>query len=124
MTIKINDSRRISEIQEEFNAAFPYLKLEFFEKLHDVGVASPKNSLRNKSITLGECRTIHNKGTIDVTPQMTVTDFEQKFSKVYGLSIQVFRRSGRVWLETTITDGWTLEEQNKQGSELSKQVSD
>jgi hypothetical protein len=34
--------------------------------------------------------------------------------------VQVFRQSGRVWLETTRTDDWTLAEQNKQGEELSK----
>ena len=51
---------------------------------------------------------------------MTVTDLEQNFSDVYGLSIQVFRKSGDVWLETTITDGWTLEKQNEQGKMLSQ----
>jgi hypothetical protein len=33
--------------------------------------------------------------------------------------VQVFRKSGKVWLETTVTDGWTLEEQNLQGEALS-----
>jgi hypothetical protein len=51
---------------------------------------------------------------------MTVSNLEQKFRDVYGLSVQVFRRSGKAWLETTFTDGWTLEEQNSQGEDLSK----
>jgi hypothetical protein len=33
---------------------------------------------------------------------------------------QVYRKSGKIWLETTVTDSWTLEEQNKQGESLSK----
>ena len=51
---------------------------------------------------------------------MTVNELEQRFSDVYGLGVQVFRKSGNVWLETTVTDGWTLEQQNKQGESLDK----
>ena len=116
----IHDNRKISAIQEEFNVAFPYLKLEFFDKPHSPGQASAKKSLRQSNKTLGECRTIHNKGTIEINANMTVSDLEQRFSDVYGLGVQVFRKSGKVWLETTVTDGWTLLEQNRQGEELSK----
>ncbi|MEI8136014.1 MAG: hypothetical protein WCH21_01685 [Bacteroidota bacterium] len=76
--------------------------------------------MKHSSKTLGECRNIHSKGSITITPNMTVTDLEQNFADVYGLGVQVFRKSGRAWLETTVTDGWTLEEQNKQGAALSK----
>ena len=76
--------------------------------------------MKSSSRTLGECRTIHNKGSITIGPEMTVDELEQRFMDVYGLSIQVFRKSGKVWLETTITDGWTLEKQNEQGRELSE----
>jgi len=120
MKITINDHRKIFAIQEEFNKLLPYLKIEFFAKPHQKGGASPKYLLCQKTKTLGQCRTNHNKGEITITPQMTVTDLEQNFSDVYGLSIQVFRKSGDVWLETTITDGWTLEKQNEQGKMLSQ----
>lgn len=52
-----------------------------------------------------------------ITPDMTVTDLEQSFNTIYGLGVQVFRKSGKIWLETTVTDGWTLEEQNRQGED-------
>jgi hypothetical protein len=120
MKITINDRRKIFAIQEEFNAVFPYLKLEFFAKPHKPGGASAKKFIKYSSKTLGECRTIHNKGKITITPTMKVMDLEQNFCDVYGLGVQVFRKSGKVWLETTVTDGWTLEEQNRQGEELSK----
>jgi hypothetical protein len=41
---------------------------------------------------------------------------------VYGLSVQVFRKSGNVWLETSATDNWTLRQQNNEGAELSTQM--
>jgi len=120
MKIDINDKRKIFAIQEEFNTAFPYLKIEFFTKPHQSGGASPKHYMTSSSKTLGECRTVHNNGHISISPEMTVDELEQRFKDVYGLSIQVFRKSGKVWLETSITDGWTLEKQNSQGRELSE----
>jgi hypothetical protein len=120
MKIAINDHRKIFAVQEEFNSVFPYLKLEFFAKPHRSGGESEKRFVRHNGKTLSECRTIHNKGKITITPNMTVTDLEQRFSDVYGLDVQIFRKSGKVWLETTVTDGWTLEEQNSQGESLSK----
>jgi hypothetical protein len=122
MKITINDRRKIFAIQEDFNTMFPYLKLEFFAKPHKPGGASPKKLMKSSSKTLGECRTIHKKGTLTITPNMTVTELEQSFADTYGLSVQIFRKSGKVWLETTITDGWSLEEQNRQGEELSRKT--
>ncbi len=120
MKITINDHRKLSAIQEEFNTVFPYLKIEFYSKPNKLGGASTKKLIKQHNKTLGECRTIHNKGHITITSKMTVVDLEQRFGDVYGLGIQVFRKSGKVWLETTVTDGWTLEEQNTQGESLSK----
>lgn len=120
MKITINDNRKIFAIKEEFNALFPYLKLEFFSKSNKRGDASSMKLVKHDSTTLGECRTIHNSGNITITPNMTVADLEQSFGDIYGLGIQIYRQSGKIWLETTVTDGWTLEEQNRQGEALSK----
>ena len=120
MNIIINDHRKIFAIQKEFSEMFPYLKLEFFSKPHSVGGASSKKIMKHPAKTIGQCRVIHNKGTLTITPNMTVADLEQNFADVYGLSVQVFRKSGKSWLETTVTDNWTLEKQNRQGEELSE----
>lgn len=119
MELIINDHRKIVAIQEEFNKLFPYLKLEFFSKPHVKGGGTSKKFIKHNSKTLEECRTLHNSGGITVVPGMTVAELEQNFGNVYGLGVQVFRKSGRSWLETTVTDNWTLEEQNRQGEELS-----
>jgi hypothetical protein len=122
MKIQISDNRKIMAIQDEFNRMFPYLKLEFFSKPHKPGGQSPKNLIEHNSKTLAECRVIHKEGDLVITPTMTVIDLEQSFYNNYGLSAHVFRKSGRVWLETTVTDGWTLEEQNREGEALSQRV--
>lgn len=119
MKIEINDNRKISAIQEDFAVEFPYLKLEFFSRPHKPGGVSPKRQLKSTDHTLGEFRSVHTTGEIEIIPQMTVSALEQQFWKLYGLGVQVFRKSGKIWLETTVTDNWTLEEQNRQGEELS-----
>ena len=120
MKIAINDKRKIYALQEEFNRVFPYLKLEFFSKPRKPGAASAKRLIKNNSKTIGECRTIHNTGQITISPKMTVTELEQRFSDVYGLHVQLFRKSGNMWLDTSVTDDWALEVQNSQGETLSK----
>lgn len=120
LSIRIDDSRKISSIQNEFNAVFPYLKLEFFSRPHKSAEGSDRKKIKPPDITLGEFRKIHTSGEVHIVPAMKVVDLEQQFSTVYGLAVQVFRQSGKVWLETTVTDQWTLEEQNAQGMDLSK----
>ncbi|MBC7694520.1 MAG: hypothetical protein H7141_03645 [Burkholderiales bacterium] len=95
MKIAINDHRKIYAIQEEFNGNYPYLKLEFFSKSHKSGGASPKTQVKHNNETLGEFRTVHHKGDLTIVPDMTVSDLEQNFGDVYGLAVQVFRKSGK-----------------------------
>jgi hypothetical protein len=122
MKIRIKDDRKIDDIQEKFNEHFPYLKLEFFSKPHKNGSPSPKSLMKRGDSTIGECRTVKKTGDMIILPQMTVTQLEQNFKDIYGLNVQVFRRSGNVWLETSVTDSWTLEEQNSQGQTLSEVI--
>lgn len=48
---------------------------------------------------------------------MKVSELESVFTETFGLSVQVFRKLGNVWLQTTTTDNWTLAEQNQKASE-------
>lgn len=121
MKININDKRKISAVQQEFNEAFPYLRIEFFSVAPKSGNGiSKKHLIVPDQKTVGECRRINKSSSIIITPRMKVNQLEKIFFEEYGLSVQVFRQSGRVWLETTMTDDWTLAEQNRQGEELSR----
>lgn len=118
MGITINEHRKIAAIQEEFNRLFPYLRIEFLLRKQMGSIVNKLIKPNNK--TLGEYSTIHDKGNITITPDMTVAELEQKFSEIFGMEVQILRQSGKAWLETTVTDKWTLEEQNLQGEALSK----
>ena len=120
-SFEIDENKKLFMIQEEFNNAFPYLKLAFFMRSgrleSDFILARWLFNQTNK--TLKECRTLISNLHVTIEPQMTVLDLDQQFQKAYGIGVLVYRRSGKVWLETTLTDAWTLEEQNWQGEALS-----
>ncbi|WP_343631110.1 hypothetical protein [Fluviicola sp.] len=122
MKLIINDQQSIEQIRHSFNNQFPFLKLEFFSKRHESGQASSLQFLIRKDVTLKECRKVHHSGEIIITPDMRVSELEQLLWTDFGLGVQVFRKSGNVWLETILTDTWTLAEQNAEGEFLSKGI--
>ena len=109
----INDSQSLKQIQEAFSALFPYLKVEFYSKKHgDFGGSHKKDQLHPDQL-VKDIRTIHNEGDIKIDANMTVLVFEQLFEDKFGLHVQVFRKSGKIWLQTSVTDYLTLEMQNR-----------
>ena len=118
-SIRISDKRKISDLQEEFTREFPYLKIEFFSRSHKEGAPSPRRLMKTGDQTIGQFRTVHKKGSLSIEPTMTVSELERRFRELYGLNVQLFRKSGKIWLETTVTDSWTLKQQNEQGESLS-----
>lgn len=120
MNIHIADDLSIRDIQKTFSEKFPYLKLEFFSRPHQNGKGSEKKYMRSNDAMLRDFRLVHSDGELSIADEMSVSELEGLFREHFGLYVQVFRRSGRLWLETTATDNWTLKVQNEQGHELSQ----
>lgn len=118
-SLVITANKKLSLIQKEFNLVFPFLKLEFFRKKHGAKESSPKKDILKSDFTLKEFRKKNINGEIIITEETVVSTLEQLFEEQFGISAQVFRKSGRSWLETSMTDDWTLKRQNDQGRELS-----
>ncbi len=118
-TIKISDSKKISSLQAELNEIYPFLKLEFFHQRHAVNKGSAKKDMFDTSLTLRQLKKKPNDGAIVLKESMKVSELEELFKNIFGLSVQVFRKSGNLWIETTVTDDWTLQQQNEEGKELS-----
>lgn len=124
MKLHVDDSTKISALQEQFTGTFPYLRIEFFEKPHKAGEMSPMGEVIAADTLIGDCRKVHDEGDLTITKDTRVVDLETDFQKKYGLSAQVLRKSGEIWLETSATDEWTLEEQNEQGEFMEKDIND
>ena len=121
MSIILNDTMKIASVYEAFQKTFPFLKLEFYEKRN--GVHGNKKFDQDEQRVLKEFKYENANGKlITISPDTTVAFLEKAVSNYYMLTLQVFRKSGNVWLETTVTDNWTLEEQNKQGEAITAQM--
>ncbi len=111
----ISDHKTLREIKEEFHRYLPHLRIEFYAIPHDSGEGSYSKELLDPDLCIGEVRTLHQEGDLPVDVGMTVAEFEQAMRNKYGLFVQVFRKSGNLWMQTTATDHWTLGEQNRKG---------
>ena len=119
MKMHIHHNDTLELVQKSFSAEFPFLKLEFFNRPHDKGMPTEKQYMLNSKRTIDSCSPKLSEATVMISTAMTVQELEGVFQERLGLNIQVFRKSGRVWLETTATDEWSLFKQNEEGQELS-----
>ena len=117
--IIVQQPLKLEVIQKEFNEAFPYLKLEFFKHNHNTFAGNPKNDMQVPGEVIKQVSKGNLKEKISIDEEMPVYMLEQLFREKFGITVQVFRKSGKSWLETTKTDDWTLKQQNGQGMELS-----
>ena len=118
MKIKIASSRLLSEIQKEFNDQFPFLKIEFFRST--MPRVSKWNAVNRISpdLEISKCQVLRKEGELHFLEETKVGELENLFLNDFNLNAQVFRRSGNIWLETTMTDKWTLKQQNEHGREI------
>ncbi len=118
--IQVNKNRMVGDLQEEFSKAYPFLKLEFYTPGSYNRARGIKQRLTKSSLmrTAG----LKEEGEFIVTDAMIVRDLENTFQHKFGALVQVSRKSGPIWLETTLTDSWTLKQQNEHGRELSLPV--
>lgn len=115
----IQDDRRLKDIQAEFNEKFPFLQVKFFEGKHKPGETSPIQQKLNNELTIGEARTVHSEGDLSINANQKISTLEQNFLEKFGLNVQVFRKSGNLWLQTSKTDHWSLSEANRKGEHSS-----
>jgi len=117
MEIKISDDKTLGEVKKEFSYLFPNLKIEFYKVSHREYEGSVNKNLLNNSLKIGRVRISHDEGELILDSKTLTAEVESEFRKFYGLNVQVFRRSGRLWLQTTSTDDWTLEQQQQAAEE-------
>ena len=114
MTLEIKPNMTIKYVNEVFSFFYPNLKLVFFvktfvknQKLADIEKITDEATLL-KDIALK----IPN-GKINISDDESTANFESDFDKYFGLHVQVFRKSGKFWLLTTLSDEHTLIEQEE-----------
>ncbi len=119
--IVINSDSLIMDIQLQFNMLYPYLKIEFFKNSNKtipktkVSTASPQNKIK-------ELTNLETTQKLNVGKTRTVAEIASDFYRQIGLSVRLFRKSGNIWSTISLTEGWTLENQNKAGEFISTEM--
>ena len=57
---------------------------------------------------------------ININGHLKVATFEKNIQDILGIGVQVFRKAGQTWIQTTTTDEWTLTKQNEHGKATRK----
>lgn len=117
MNIEISNDKSVGDVQKEFRAAFPFLKIEFFKK-NGAGLRNGVQAIPDKT-TLGMIRAVQSTDSVDIDPARRVEEVEADFFTKLGLMVRIFRKSGNMWIETTLTDNWSLRRQNHEGEQMS-----
>lgn len=111
-TIEINDDyMTLKSIKSQFNAKYPHLKIEFFEKKHAEGEASPASLVYDDSNRIKDVRKEGAMTPISIHGNLKTNTLEKMFEEELGLFIQVYKKSNNTWIQTTATDNWTLSQQ-------------
>jgi G3E family GTPase len=118
--LSISSTETIAEVQKRFNKMYPFLKIEFFSKPHIHGQGSHKKDMLTSRTPMNQIMGNIKKMVLTFNDDCSISEFENLVQHQTGLNIQVFRKSGKIWLETSATDNWTLKQQNEEGKSLAQ----
>ncbi|HNQ00544.1 MAG TPA: hypothetical protein PKK99_15890 [Bacteroidia bacterium] len=122
MNIELNSNTKIEEIQSEFSKRFPYLKINFFQTKFKPGIEVTPEDILPSFVLLKDVSGLKLNGSIHINGLMTVKELENQFRIQGGLHVEVFRKSGKIWLKTSASDQWTLDEQNKEARDSQLEI--
>ena len=139
MKFRITRQDLIRGVQEEFNEAYPFLKIEFSKKKETL---TGDECAKVEQLLAGKERSFEITETpapeeepngqqlirsaaeqmlwddFGITDDMKVTELEILLQYQFGLPVQILRKSGHLWMETRMNRSWTLRQQNDHGEDI------
>ncbi len=115
MKIEITKTSTLQHISDQFCAVFPFLKLEFYKEKHKTNEGSDVDDQLTRDTLLIKIQPDLKETYFNIDGEISVADFEKMMKDKFNLNVQVFRKSSKIWLQTTSTDHWTLNKQNGKG---------
>lgn len=114
--LKIDKRISVGDFQKEFNAIFPFLKIEFFKPSTKVGASSYKTAslMTSRDHIANDIKS----STISIDSMTTVAQLKKLLSEKLGLLSLIYRKSGAMWIETSLTEDWSLERQNHEAEQM------
>lgn len=109
--MKVTQETHLLNIQFAFREAFPKLKLAFFKNAHDKKEISSIAEEMIEDYTMAQLHNDFEEKDFSFNPNETVGNLESRFETELGLHVQVLRKSGGIYIQTSVTDDWTLSKQ-------------
>ena len=122
MKLFIEKESLAEDVKKIFTTCYPFLKIEFYKKKPVHANVIQKKEVMPLTLPLIQFTNGSDKTVIDIGHNVTVEQLEDQFASL-GLLSEVFRKSGNVWIETSLTSNWTLQQQNMEGEEISRHFS-
>jgi len=122
MKLFIEKESLTEEVKKKITTCYPFLKIEFYKKQPAHIKTTQKKEAMPYHLPLIQFKNTGGKTVIDMGHNITVAELEDQFASL-GLLSEVFRKSGNVWIETSLTNNWTLQQQNMEGEEISRHFS-
>lgn len=104
MELFIKSELSIKNAEETFSNLYPFLKLQLY---------------KNNALKISKAGEAVN--AVNIGSDRTLSQVKKDLKETFGLGAQIYRKSGNVWIETTLTDDWTLERQNNEGKLFSNE---
>jgi len=94
VTLKIDGQKSVSDFKKEFSDTFPFLKIELLKK--------------------GSNDSIH----LEIDDQTSVSRLKTLLLNELGIVCHVYRKSGSIWIEISLTNDWSLSKQNNEAEQM------
>lgn len=120
MKIYISEDDLVCSIQTDFSKRYPSLKLEFYSQPHEHAKTCVAMEKVSPQTSIDQIRMLHAFGWIDISEDRTAAELELDFRHNMGLNVQVFVKSGDRWIETAVTDDWSLGKLNCAATEAAQ----
>src|SRR2546423_11494241 len=95
MILEIDDNKRTTDLQDQFNKSFPYLRIEFYPHVHKK--QSPVNIIAGDEL-IGNIRKKHESGTLEIKSIFTIQKLIKDLKQLFGLYIRVYRLHNDQWM--------------------------
>lgn len=113
--LTIDERISVGDFQKEFNSIFPFLKIELYkpsrEQHEEVGTKAM--SILSPGDKMGS-----SAKRIEISSLTTVAQLKKMLSEKLGINSLIYRKSGSMWIETSLTEDWTLERQNHEAEQM------
>ena len=119
MKFYIEKNTAVEDVKKVFTDYYPYLKIEFYKTMDNEKIAPLKREALPSNFILNKLLKDSDNTIINLDKNITVAELEDQFANI-GLNAEIFRKSGSAFIGTSLTDNWTLQQQNAEAEELSR----